>query len=87
MKTSYFKIITNLGFDRTLKIVACILLVAILIVQILILQKMPPTVGDFQNVKKIAAYQKLLSKQPIVHIPETLKVDVQNIPLEVEVYR
>jgi len=74
--------------DRILKVIACFLLAAILIIQILILQRMPPTLNDIRKAKGDAR-RELMLKQPIIRaeISEPLRVEVDNTPLEVEIYR
>jgi len=71
--------------DRILRIIACLLLAAILVIQILILQRMPPTINDLISAKGDARRQMIL-KQPMIRaeISEPLRVEVDNTPLEVK---
>ena len=74
--------------DRILRVIACLLLFGILVVQILILERMPPTLNDVRKAKG-KALKELMLKQPIIRaeISEPLRVEVDNTPLEVEIYR
>jgi len=74
--------------DRILKVIACSLLLGILVVQILILQRMPPTLNEVRKAKG-KARRELMLRQPIIRaeISEPIQVEVWNTPLEVEIYR
>lgn len=74
--------------DRALRIITCLLLVAILAVQILILRRMPPTLNDLCKAKG-KDLAKLMLNKPIVRaeVDTPLQVEVDNIPLGVEIWR
>jgi len=75
------------------------LLAAILVTQVLILLRMPtppPTIGAVRNAKTSSARTELFQSIPLVRvqggtidaeITGAVDVEVQNTPLEVEVYR
>jgi len=72
--------------DRALRVITCLLLFGILVVQILILQRMPPNLNDFKNARA-EDREKIMLKQPIIGagIIEPVRVNVENTPqVEVE---
>lgn len=71
------------------KIIDWILLCAILLTLVSILQRMPPTFGDWMNMKNEKQAMNIMKRRPIILIetdgPIEVDgtVDVGNIPLEV----
>ena len=74
--------------DRILRVIACLFLFGILVVQILIFERMPPTLNDVRKAKG-KALKELMLRQRIIRagISEPARVEVDNTPLEVEIYR
>ena len=54
--------------DRILRIITCVFLLAILVVQFLILKRMPPTVKEVLSAEGESRRQ-LMMQAPIIHIP------------------
>jgi len=70
--------------------VTATLLAAILVTQILILLRVPPpapTLQDLRNAKAGSAGRELLDTVPLVRVQGTVDVQVENTPLEVQIYR
>mgnify|MGYP001039078141 CR=1 FL=1 len=74
--------------DRILRVISCLLLLGILVVQIFILRRMPPTLNEILKATG-KAQEELMLKRPIIQarISEPVQVEVSNTPLEVEIYR
>lgn len=74
--------------DRKFQIIVCLLLATILIVQILILQRMPLTYGELRKLRA-KDRRNLRLKLPVVRVYGTVDVsgdvEVTNTPLEVEI--
>jgi hypothetical protein len=62
------------GTDQILRALICVLLFAILISQIFIMQRMPPTVSEMKNAKT-EDRQKLSGKIPLVHVSGRVSVN------------
>lgn len=63
--------------DRILKIISCLFLLGILVVQIIILQRMPPTLNEISKAKG-EARQKLELKQPVIRADVVGPLEVEN---------
>lgn len=76
--------------DRKFQIIVCLLLAAILVVQIFILQRMPLTYGELRKLSA-KGRRNLRLKLPVVRVYGTVDVsgnmEVTNTPLEVEIAR
>ena len=72
--------------ERALRVAACGLLVAILAVQICILRRMPPTLGEVQAAKG-ETFKQLLLQQPVVYARVKKIEEPVTIEGEVTVYR
>jgi len=62
--------------DKLFKLLICILLFSILIVQILILQRMPPTINEIRSANN-EDRQKMRLKIPVVNAVITQPVQVE----------
>ncbi|HBB16449.1 MAG: hypothetical protein A3J94_00050 [Syntrophus sp. RIFOXYC2_FULL_54_9] len=62
--------------DKLFKLVICILLSSILLVQVLILQRMPPTINEIRSANN-EDRQKIRMKIPVVNAVITQPVQVE----------
>jgi hypothetical protein len=62
------------GIDQILRVLICVLLFGILIVQFLILERMPPTVGEIK-IAKDEERKELYMKIPFVHVSGRVSVN------------
>ncbi len=65
-------------------ILNAVLLFGILVVLVLILRRMPPTVGDRSAAKDTAAKRALRFRQPIVTVHDPIDVHVESGSIDVE---
>jgi hypothetical protein len=80
------------GLDSVLRALTVLLLAIIAILQALILTRMPPTIGELRSADA-ADRRKILMRKPLidvsgsVEVDNTVSVEVDNSPLEVEIVR